>query len=333
MTLALTSPAVIWLAPLALLPIVLRMQRPENYPSLEDIAPDTMSLAAEWVLKGAGSLAILGLVLGIGGLHSPARSIERIGTGAHIALVIDRSGSMDDTFGGGQATAEEASKSAAASKFLKEFVSSREHDQFGVAVFSTAPIHVLPITGQRDAVLAAISAIDRPGLTETDIARGIAMALSTHEADPSPASRAIILVSDGAGVIDRRVQEKLRVAFAKRPMSLYWVFLRTAKGPGIFDAPPPGERDTPQIFPERHLHLFFQSLNIPYRAFEAGKPEAVLAAIGEIDTLERKPIVYAERLPGRDLSSAAYAAAIVALALLVLAKLVEVRIGTSGTLA
>jgi mxaC protein len=330
MTLALTTPAAVWLTPLALLPLVCRLQPSQAYPSLEAVAPDAISLIAEWVMKGAGALAILSLTLGIGGLHSPPRSIERVGTGAHAVLVIDRSGSMDDTFGGGQAAGQDVSKSSAASKFLKEFVSSRDHDQFGVVAFSMAPIHVLPITGQREAVLAAIGAIDHPGLTETDIARGLAMALSMHEADPSPASRAIILVSDGAGVIDRRVQEKLKAAFAKRPLSLYWVFLRTAKGPGIFDAPAQGERDVPQVFPERHLHLFFQSLGIPYRAFEAGGPEAVRDAITEIGTLESKPVVFAERLPGRDLSGAAYAVAIVALTLLVAARLVEVRIGTQG---
>jgi mxaC protein len=125
-------------------------------------------------------------------------------------------------------------------------------------------------------------------------------------------------------VIDRRVQEKLRAMFAKRPVNLYWLYLRTAGSPGIFDAPAPDVPDTPYSLPERHLNKFFENLKIPYRAFEAENPKAVADAIAEIDKLERNPIRYSERIPGKDLSGLAYAASALALALLLLAKLAEV---------
>ena len=54
--------------------------------------------------------------------------------------------------------------------------------------------------------------------------------------------------------------------------------------------------------PERHLNLFFQSLKIPYQAFEAENPAAVGEAIAAIDKLERSPIRYYERIPQKDLS-------------------------------
>ena len=147
-----------------------------------------------------------------------------------------------------------------------------------------------------------------------------------HDADPTAASRAILLVSDGAAVIDRRVQERLRAQIAKRPVNLYWLYLRTAGAPGIFD--PPGEDvpDTPQALPERHLNLFFQTLKVPYKAFEAEDPKAVAEAITEIDKLERNPIRYQERIPEQDLSSIAYAIAAAGLLALLLAKLAEVRL-------
>ncbi|HEY8333183.1 MAG TPA: vWA domain-containing protein [Tardiphaga sp.] len=324
--LALTTPAVLWLAPLALLPLVIRIQAPQAYPSLALLPGDPLSNGIDLALRLAGTVAILALLLGIGGLQLAGQATEHIGRGAHIVLVIDRSTSMDDSFAGSRPTAEQASKSAEAQRFLRSFVSKSEHDMFGVAVFSTSPLEALPMTDHREAVLAAIDAINRPGLSETDIARGIAMALSMHDTDPSAASRAIILVSDGAGVIDRRVQEKLRVAFRKRPVNLYWVFLRTANVRGIFDPPDGSERDTPQIYPERHLHIFFQSLRIPYRAFEAEKPEAMGDAIAEIGRLERRPIVYTERTPARSLSRLTYAVAALALGLLVAARIAEVRI-------
>jgi mxaC protein len=147
-----------------------------------------------------------------------------------------------------------------------------------------------------------------------------------HEADPTAAPRAIVLVSDGAAVIDRRVQEKLRADFAKRPVNLYWLYLRTVGSPGLFDQPAPDVPDTPFALPERHLNKFFESLKIPYRAFEAENPQAVADAIAEIDKLERNPIRYSERIPAVDLSWLAYAAAAVALLLLLLAKLAEVQL-------
>jgi mxaC protein len=209
---------------------------------------------------------------------------------------------------------------------LREFVTKRPHDRFGVVAFSTMPMHVLPLTDHKEAVLAAVDAIMRPGLAYTNVGLGLAMAQFMHEADPTAASRAILLVSDGAAVIDRRVQDRLRAAFAKRPVNLYWLYLRTAGSPGIFDPPGPDVPDTPFALPERHLNKFFESLNVPYRAFEAENPQAVADAIAEIDKLERNPIRYAERIPARDLSGFAYAAAALGLTLLLLAKLAEVRL-------
>lgn len=332
-TLALETPAVLWLAPLLLLPLLLSAQMAQGYPSLAGFERDPVSVLVEWVLKLAGVIAIGGLILGLGGLHRTGTAIEKRGEGAHIVLLIDRSSSMDNTFAGRAPAGGEESKSAAARRLLKQFVIGREHDLVGVAAFSTSPMHVLPMTEQKEAVLAAVDAMDRPGLAFTNVGRGLALSLDMQEADTSLAARVIVLVSDGAAVIDRKVQEKLRAAFAKRRVNLYWLFLRTEGTPGIFDVPAPGEEDTPQAMPERHLNIFFKSLGIPYKAFEAENPEAVAAAIGEIGKLERSPITYFERVPQQDLAGFAYAVAATALALLVLGKLAEVRLITAGEAA
>jgi len=330
MSLALTAPAVLLLLPLALLPLMYPIQRAQGYPSLAVATSDPLSLAMDVGLRVLGALVIACLLLGTAGLQLKGQTVERVGEGAHIVMLIDRSRSMDDTFAGKPPGEGEASKSAAARHLLREFVQKRPHDRFGVAAFSTMPMHVLPLTDHKDAVLAAVDAITRPGLAYTNVGLGLAMALSMHEADPTAASRAILLVSDGAAVIDRRVQDKLRAAFAKRPVNLYWLYLRTEGSPGIFDEPGPDVPDTPYALPERHLNKFFQSLKIPYRAFEAENPQAVADAIAEIDKLERNPIRYEERIPATDLSWLAYAAAAVGLALLLLAKLAEVTLVGRG---
>jgi mxaC protein len=329
--LSFAHPWVLVLLPLAGLPLLVLALGRDGYPSLDGIPPDPASRVIDWLIRAAGVLAISGLILGLAGLQKRGATVERVGEGAHIVLLFDRSRSMDDTFAGEAATPSDASKSATARKLLLDFIDKRPHDFFGVDAFSTSPIHILPLTDKKDAIRAAINAMDRSGLAYTNVGRGLAMALSTHEADPAAASRAILLVSDGAAVLDRKTQEKLKTEFAKRRINLYWLFLRTAGSPGIFDVPPPDATDTPHALPERHLHKFFLTLPTTYHAFEAENPAAVADAIGEIDKLERAPIRYIERTPHRDLSNWCYSGAALALLLLVIAKLAETRIADGPT--
>ncbi len=318
-----TNPMGLYLLPLAILPLLLSVQRQEGYPSLSGFEADRTSQVIALALRLAGALAMLGLILGIAGLSLRERTIDRFGQGAHIVLLIDRSSSMDDTFAGRPPSGGQESKSAAAKRLLKDFVTERAHDRFGVAAFSTSPIHVLPITDHKNLILGAIDAIDRPGLAFTDVGRGLAMALDMTQEDVSQASRAIVLVSDGAAVIARRVQESLRAEFARQPVHLYWLYLRTQGTNGIFEPPPPGVDDIPQVLPERHLNMFLQGLHVPYRAFEAESPEAVKAAITEIGKLEQTPIVYSERTPQYDLSRWAYSLAALGMGVLLAAKFFE----------
>jgi len=326
-----SNPLALLLLPLALLPLVLSGRREQAYPSLAPYEPDRLSQAVDAALRIAGMVAIASLILGIAGIALRERTLERFGQGAHIVLLIDRSSSMDDTFAGRQPSGAEESKSAAAKRLLKDFVSKRAHDRFGVAAFSTAPIHVVPITDRKELVLAAIDAIDRRGLAFTDVGRGLGMALSMMDEDVAEGARAIVLVSDGAAVIGRRVQERLRAEFTRRPVHLYWLYLRTEGTRGIFEPSPPGTDDTPQVLPERHLNKFFESLRVPYRAFEAESPAAVAQAISEIGKLEQAPIVYAERIPQYDLSRWAYALAALGLAALLAAKLAERALEPGGS--
>ncbi|HML28895.1 MAG TPA: vWA domain-containing protein [Hyphomicrobium sp.] len=315
------SPLGLYLLPLMLLPFLCGIQKQDGYPSLSSVPADRLSEAIAWALRVAGAVAIGGLVLGISGIALRERTIERLGQGAHIVLLIDRSASMNDTFAGRQPSGAEESKSSAAKRLLKDFIVKRKHDRFGIAEFSTAPMHVVPITDHKGIVLNAIDAIDRRGLQLTDVGRGLGMALSMIEEDVLPGSRAIVLVSDGVAVVGRRVQDALRANFAKRPVHLYFLYLRTAGSNSMFATPPPDVEDTPQALPERHLNKFFQSLHIPYRAYEAENAEAVKGAIDDIGKLEQTPIAYTERIPQYDLSRWAYAFSVLALALLLAAKL------------
>ncbi|MGQ4273742.1 vWA domain-containing protein [Terrihabitans sp. B22-R8] len=307
---------------LALLPFVASPLQGGLVPSVALIPDDLPSRLVGMALRIMGALAISALVLGLAGLHRREQIVVREGTGAHLVLLLDRSSSMDNSFADRAPSGDQESKSAAAKRLLTAFVKRRPHDRIGVAAFSTSPMPVLPLTDHHQAVEGAIAAIDRPGLAFTDVGRGLALAFSTFADDTSEASRAVVLVSDGAALIDRRVQDALRDAVVRTPVHLYWLFLRSRGSPGIFEKPPAGE-DTPQANPERHLHLFLQSLGIPYRAFEAGDPQAVEGAINEIDRQETRPILYEEAVPRRDFARLAFALAALCVAGLLAAKLAE----------
>lgn len=319
--LAVANPLVLWLMPLGLLPLRLSVQRRTGLPAIDAAPADGISRLIAGSLCFAGILAIGGLILGLAGPYRTGETVTRIGIGAQISVLVDRSGSMNETFAGRQPSGAEESKASAARRILGDFVGSRAHDQFALTAFSTAPMLVVPMTDRHEAVRAAIRAIDRPGLDYTNVARGLALALAQFGTEAADASRVLLLVSDGAAVIDPRVQGTLRAEFAKVRPNLYWLFLRTKGSPGIADKPA-GE-DTPQAAPERHLDLFFRSLGTPYRAFEAEGPEAVADAVRRIEALERDPIPYTEQRPRQDLTGFAYALALLGLIVLALGKLAE----------
>ena len=119
MTLAVSHPLVLLLLPLAALPFFITARNVEGYPSLSAVKVDALSVAVDIGLRIVGALAIAALVLGLAGLYRLGQSIERLGEGANIVLLLDRSASMNDTFAGhAAARSGEESKSAAAQRFL-----------------------------------------------------------------------------------------------------------------------------------------------------------------------------------------------------------------------
>lgn len=323
MNMNVAHPSVLWLLVAALLPWFTHPLRNFAHPHLALLQPDGLSSAVALALRVIASLAIAALVLGIAGLHRAEQQVDRIGRGAHIVMIFDRSNSMDNTFAGRAPTGAEESKSGAARRLLAEFVGKRAEDMFGTVFFSTQPMAVLPLTDHREAVQASIAALDTPGLAYTNVAKGLLAGLTYFEEQPVTGSRVLLLVSDGAAVVDFRSQELLRTLVNKHRVALYWLFLRTEGSPGLDDQPDDPRKDTPQSMPERHLHKFFQTLGRPYRAYQADTPQALAQAIADIDRLENLPLLFKERVPRQPLQRACYLLAAVLTALLCTAKLLE----------
>lgn len=320
-------PQALWLALLALIPLLGHAHRRVRHANLAGVPADTASDWLERGLRATGVAAIVALVLGVAGLQRPAQSIERIGKGAQMVLLLDRSRSMDQSFampGSEKTVAAHVGepKGAVARKLLADFVSRREDDLLGMVVFSTFPIPVLPLTQKRDIVQASISAgsIGR-GLAETDIAGGIERAIRYFEDRAFEGSRLVMLVSDGAGQVDG--PDRLRIAHLLRVhrVALYWIYIRAKNGPRIFERPEPGSEPSP----ERTLHEFFSAMPTPYKAYMAESPEDLQQAIADVGELQRLPVRYADATPSVDISHWCYRVAFALTLLLVVAKLFEVQ--------
>jgi mxaC protein len=339
-------PLLLCLLPLAVLPLLAQPAGAllATWPALTP--PDRASEALGWALRGLGVLALAALVVGMTGPYRPEYDIERVGKGAEIVLVLDRSRSMDQGFAGArpaggatQGTGPQAldyyfsqspgrlrdSKGKVARQMLSEFAAKRPDDRFGMIVFSTLPIRVLEFTQKNEVIQAAIAAgnIGR-GLSETNIGLALQSALSYFDDRPYTGSRIVMLVSDGGDRLDVGTRERVAYLARLHRVAIYWIYLRSANSPGLMleTGESPENADT---VPEYVLHRYFESIGTSYHAYEASNPEALLKAIEAVNQLENLPITYIDTMPRSDLSAACFGAAFACVLLLLTANLMEIR--------
>ncbi len=339
-------PWLLWLLPLASLPLLAQPGRALDNAWVALLPRDRVSEALGWALRSSGVLALAALVFGMAGPYRLEYDVERVGTGAEIVLVLDRSRSMDQGFAGARpafgamkGTGPEAldyyvsqtpgrlreSKGKVARQVLAEFAAKRPMDRFGMIVFSTLPIRVLDFTQKGEAIQAAIAAGDiGRGLSETNIGLALQSALSSFDDRRYTGSRIVMLVSDGGDRLDPDVAERITTQARRQRAAIYWIYLRSANSPGR--APQPGEppQDADAV-PEVVLHRFFESMGSPYRAYEAANPEALRQAIEAVNRLENLPITYLDAVPRRELAAPCYGVAFGCVVLLLAANLLEIR--------
>ncbi|HYA19042.1 MAG TPA: vWA domain-containing protein [Burkholderiales bacterium] len=324
MNLNVIHPWLLALLPLAFLPLLRKGRKGLVYSWLRQLPPDPVSDVLEWLLRSIGVIALSALILGLAGLYRSEESVPRIGRGAQIVLLLDRSSSMDQPFNLQQIfDTSHPSKENVARELLAKFVAGHPEDTFGLVEFSTNPIRVLDFTQKQEVIQAAIAAagIGR-GLWETDIGRGLEAALDLFGDRPYTGSRVIVLVSDGGANLDERTSEHITNLMRRQRVGLYWIYIRSFRSPGLFVPVPPRELDT---MPELALNEFFKSMGTPYRAYEAENPHALQEAIADIGHLENNPLRYEDILPRRNLAEYCFGAALFCCLLLIFAKSMEVR--------
>ena len=293
----LSFPWVLWFLPLAFIPLIFKETSLQYYSWNEMIPKDRLSSIIAIILKFIATLILITIIVGLSGPHSQQREIEKTGIGAQIGLVLDRSASMDDPFAGKDESKVGEMKSAAAARLITDFVNSRKNDMMGMVSFSNSAMYVLPLTDNKNAIIAAVRATAGNALFQTNIGSGLTTGAELFNKVPDSGSRAVILLSDGAGRIDAATQEKIKDWFGRLKISLYWIVLRQPGGISIFNTSFKA-RDDDALPPQIELNEFFKSLNSPFQAYEAEDPKTLQKAIEDINQKEKKPIKYFEKIPG-----------------------------------
>lgn len=314
------NPWALTLLPIISIPFLLKSSQGQIYSWLQIVPEDKVSNILELIVKIITSLVMISIIIALASPQGPDQKIKKTGKGAQTVMVIDRSVSMDHPFAGDGASGRAAEiKSAAARRLITKFIDSRPDDMMGVVGFSNSALYGIKITNNRDAIHSAINAATSSAINQTNIGSGITEAVSLFDKIENSGSRAIILLSDGAGKISPRVKNKIKESLESQKLNLYWIVLREPDDISIFSENNSqfAEGSEPAVIA---LDKFFKSLRIKYSAYEADNPGALQAAIQDIDAREKNKIQYSISIPGHDYSVNFIVIALLLILLILIAK-------------
>jgi len=296
----LLQPWALLLLPLAVVPFLFKSHQGQIYSWLEIVPIDRFSDIANIIIKVITSIILVSIFLALAGPQGETKKVQKVGKGAQTVLVIDRSVSMDHPFAGDSSSGRAAEiKSAAARRLITKFIDSRPDDMMGVVGFTNSALYGMKITTNRDAIHSAINAATGAALNQTNIGAGVTEGVALFDQIQNSGSRAIILLSDGAGKLSPHVKWKISEQLAKKKLNLYWIVLREPDDISIFSKNVYPADGVPDAIA---LHQYFQSLKIKYKAFEADNPATLQSALQFINAKEKNIIQYSVNVPGHDYS-------------------------------
>ena len=274
------------------------------------------------------SLTIALLVVGLSGPRSEPGLVERVGRGAEIAILLDRSASMDSTIRrkinmNYQEQQVTKTKNMLARESLAWLLQQRPENRYALTVFHVAAMRVTDFTDDVGIVQAGLDAsgIGR-GDRETNMGVALLTAIAAFDGRPYTGSRVLLLVSDGGAKLDRETRERIAEGLERNQIGLYFIHVKS--GINDHDLALVGT-DTESEAEEVTLHLFFKSLGVPYQVFEADDEASMAEAVAIIDEQQNAPLSYFEETAGADYSRWLFAGAGVACIALTALSLVRLE--------
>ncbi|HEY0680979.1 MAG TPA: vWA domain-containing protein [Steroidobacter sp.] len=321
---------VLTLLPLALLPLLRRRRDTLAFPSVAWLPTDRVGRVIGWLWPVFAVLALASSILALAQPGRPQTQVQRTGRGAEILVLLDRSRSMDDHMLPANWREIDPTvlihhrgrqKAEVARELLSQFVAQRPDDRFSLLYFSNRPLTVVPFT-QHDAVMQAGIAAGGTGrgLASTEVGPALIAGIAEFEQRAYSGSRIMLLVSDGGANLDDDIMQRIRVGLLRNRIALYWIYLRSYNSPTI-DTTDERWENAPAIA----LHRFFQSLQTPYRAYQAEEPQDLARAVADVGRQQNLPLDFLEQIPRQDYSRHFIAFAAFSCALLLLYRSMLMR--------
>jgi len=324
----LAQPMILLLLPLMLLPWFTRTQvKTITYTNF--IPVDPLSNLISLILKSLTAIIFICLILSLAEPYIAEKTVQRVGSGAEVLILVDRSRSMDDPFtsrekavGASRSVGKENSKRRIANQYLLEFVNKRPDDRFGFILFSNKALDILPLTYNKDSIQAAINASSLgKGLSETNIAKALIKAAEMYSKQIYRGSRTVLLVSDGGQEMTIEEKETITALYQQENLSLYWIYMGQIKG--LASNKEVNDNGWTAGRPEKKLHVFFESLK-RYRVFEADSVASFSATMDTIDKQQHQTLMVDELMPRESKTALFLWAAMIAMLLLLMAQLYTV---------
>jgi len=328
-TLHFFKPELLWLLPFCLLPLISYGVKQFSYAGLEDWPKDRLSEVLRWGVRSMAVLALACLVVAAAAPFIEGGTITRVGKGAEIVIVLDRSGSMSESLEE-QDPVERArgkmkiSRIGASREVLLKLMEQRLGDTFGVVVFNASPIAVAPLSADRELARAALKSAEASSSGFTALNRALEMGLGYFDDRPYTATRLILLVSDGDTKIKPEDEVILKQRFKDVQAQLMWIYVHTGHDFSLEYEEDITKQDG-GVDPNVALDRLFRTMEMPYQAFEVNSEAGLQRAVVEIGKASNKPTRYEYRLPRQDYAVYFYIVSMMLLGLLFWLKQIEIK--------
>ena len=322
------KPMLLLLLPLALFPLVPNRREGMPFPWINWLPVDAIGQRLHRLWKGLAALTIAILVVAIAGPKSAESVIERIGRGAEISVLLDRSASMDGEvrrpiLKDYQSIQVQQTKNDLAREALSWLLQQRPENRYALTLFNVVPIRIADFTDDTIFLQAALDAtkIGR-GPKETNMGVALLSAIDAFEMRPYTGSRALLLVSDGGAKLDDTIRKQIQEGLQRHQISLYFIYVQSGINAPDFQLV---GTDTSALSEEVALHVFFKSLGTRYQVFQADDMSSMSEAVASIDDQENLPLTYFEKVPGIDYRRLLFIAAFLSCSALGLIALIRLE--------